>query len=417
MLRSVRKGLVRDSRGNMLAVAAGLMPLIVASGAVAVDASHWVLQKRELQRAADSAALAGAFAKFQDQSAGSAVTESMTQYPNLTLTGLPEVEDGPASGPFAADATAVRVNLQRRGTVSFLSMFRSDPILINATATAAATPYAKYCMLSLVNDATAGFHFEGSTNLDLDCGLATNSTGSPAMTVAGSSSVIRTTEASAVGDLTQYPNFQGSPTFLPAQPAQPDPYEDLPLPPTSSCSPALVSGGGATANLTGGCWSGGMEITGNANFAPGTYVINGGTLRFGGSGTITGTGVTFVLTGPTPATVAKLVIDGSTRVTLSAPTSGTYEGVLFYQNRTAATLASGGGENINYVTGSSNLSITGTMYFPNQRLNYTGSGALRSSCTRVVARRINFSGSSGAFSGGCTSTDKDLHGKRVRLVT
>lgn len=416
MLHAIREGLIQDSRGNMLAVAAGLMPLIVASGAIAVDASHWVLQKRELQRAADSAALAGAFAKFQSQDVGSAVTETIAQYPHLTLTGSPGVENGPTSGAFATDDTAVRVNLQRQGTVSFLSMFRSDPILINATATAAATPYPNYCMLSLVEDATAGFHFEGSTNLDLDCGLATNSNGNPAMTVAGSNAIIRTTEASAAGTLVQYDNFQGSPTILPGQPAQPDPYESLPLPPTTSCSPALVIGGGATANLTGGCWNG-MEITGNANFAPGTYVINGGTLRFGGNGTITGTGVTFVLTGPTPATVAKLIIDGGSRVTLSAPTSGPYEGVLFYQNRTAATLASGGGENINYVTGSSNLSITGTMYFPNQRLNYTGSGNLRSSCTRVVARRINFSGSSGAFSGGCTSTDKDLYGQRVRLVS
>jgi hypothetical protein len=160
-----------------------------------------------------------------------------------------------------------------------------------------------------------------------------------------------------------------------------------------------------------------MEITHNANFAPGTYVINGGTLRFGGTGTITGTGVTFILTGPTPTGVARLVIDGGTRLTLSAPTSGTYEDVLFYQNRTAATFNGSGAEHINSVTGSSNLSISGAMYFPSQRLNYTGSGSLSSSCARIISRRINFSGSASAFSGGCTDPDKDLHGKRVRLVT
>jgi Flp pilus assembly protein TadG len=412
MLHHTFKRLIADSEGNMLMVAAGLMPLIVAAGAVAVDTTQWVLQKRELQRAADSAALTGAMAKFQSMSVDSAVAESMSQHSHITLSGSPGIENGPASGPFAGNATAVRVNLQRRGSVSFVSMFRSDPVLINATATAAATPYPKYCMLSLVEDNTAGFHFEGNVDLNLDCGLATNSNGSPAMTVAGSSGTITTTEVSAVGGLTQYPNFQGSPTFMQGQPAQPDPYKNLPIPPATGCRNAP---NGQNLNLTPGCYSGPLDITANANFAPGTYVINGGMLRFGGNGTITGTGVTFILTGPTPASVAKLVIDGGARVTLSAPTSGTYEDVLFYQNRTAPAFTNGT-ENINTVTGNSNLSISGTMYFPNQQLRYTGGGSLRSSCTRVIARRINFAGQSSAFSGGCTTTDKDLHGKRVRLV-
>jgi Flp pilus assembly protein TadG len=412
MLRRTRESLIQDSRGNMLMVAAGLMPLIIASGAIAVDTSQWVLQKRELQRAADSAALAGAFAKFQRKDPTSAVTESMAQFANITLTGAPDVENGPTTGTYAGDATAVRVNLQRQGTVSFLSMFRSDPILINATATAASTPYPKYCMLSLVEDATAGFTFEGSTDLDLDCGLATNSTGNPAMTVGGSSAIIRATDISASGTLVEYPNFQGSPTFFQGQPAQPDPYIDLPIPPRGTCRNFP---GGSNISVTPGCFTG-AELTTNTHFAPGVYTIYGGTLRFGGNATITGTGVTFILTGPTPSTVATLLINGDASVTLSAPTSGTYEDVLFYQDRTAATLVNGN-QQINRINGNANLALNGATYFPNQNLTFTGSGSLRSSCTRVIARTIAFSGRSSAFSGGCATSDKDLYGKRVRLVS
>lgn len=406
--------LAQSERGNMLATIAVLMPMIVGSGAIAVDTMNWALQKRELQRVADSAAVAAASAKRQDSSATAAVDDLIARNPGLTLSAPPGVEDGPADGPFAADDTAVRVRLQTRGSTSFVSMFRSGPVTIDAEATAALLPDPRYCMLSLEQNDRAGFLFAGNTNLDLDCGLATNSTGQPAILVDGTSSVIRTTEMSAMGDLQRYSNFVGSPKLFRGQPRQPDPYEELTVPTTTPCANAVTVGGGQTRNLSGGCFRG-MRIEGSVNFAPGTYVINGGELRFAGNGTITGTGVTFILTGTTPSTVAKLTIEGGSSLTLSAPTSGPYEGVLFYQDRAALTLGNGA-ESVNTITGNSNLSLTGAVYFPSQRINYKGTGGLRSSCTRLIANRIGFTGTSSAFSGGCTSPDDDLFGQRVRLV-
>ena len=60
------KKLCRDRRGNVLAIAAAAMPLVMGSAGLATDTIQWVLWKRQLQRAADSAAIAGVYERVQD---------------------------------------------------------------------------------------------------------------------------------------------------------------------------------------------------------------------------------------------------------------------------------------------------------------------------------------------------------------
>jgi len=57
------KKLWRDRGGNALVMAGAALPLIIGSAGLATDTIQWVLWKRELQRLADSAALACAFSK------------------------------------------------------------------------------------------------------------------------------------------------------------------------------------------------------------------------------------------------------------------------------------------------------------------------------------------------------------------
>ena len=55
------KRLWKDRRGNALAIAAAALPLLIGCAGLAADTIQWTLWKRELQRAADSAALAGVY--------------------------------------------------------------------------------------------------------------------------------------------------------------------------------------------------------------------------------------------------------------------------------------------------------------------------------------------------------------------
>ena len=60
MIGFIRK-LVKDRRGNVLAIAAVALPLGVGAAGLATDTIQWTLWKRQLQRAADSAAIAGVY--------------------------------------------------------------------------------------------------------------------------------------------------------------------------------------------------------------------------------------------------------------------------------------------------------------------------------------------------------------------
>src|SRR6476620_8502536 len=60
MIAFIRK-ILKDRRGNALAIACAAMPLIVVAAGLATDTIQWTLWKRQLQRAADSAALAGVY--------------------------------------------------------------------------------------------------------------------------------------------------------------------------------------------------------------------------------------------------------------------------------------------------------------------------------------------------------------------
>ena len=55
------KALLRDESGNVLALAAVGLPIMIGCAALAVDTVQWVFAKRQLQAAADAAAIAGLF--------------------------------------------------------------------------------------------------------------------------------------------------------------------------------------------------------------------------------------------------------------------------------------------------------------------------------------------------------------------
>ena len=61
------------------------------------------------------------------------------------------------------------------------------------------------------------------------------------------------------------------------------------------------------------------------NFKPGVYVIKGGGWNVNG-GSWTGSGVTFYF-----ADTSHIQFNSGISATLSAPTSGTYSGLLFYE--------------------------------------------------------------------------------------
>ena len=99
MIRQAFNRLWNDKRGNVFIIVGLSLPMLVGSAGLATDTIQWTLWKRQLQRAADSAALAGAYAKMQDQNVVSAVGADVgkNNQTTFTLTGSPVIAYPPDS--------------------------------------------------------------------------------------------------------------------------------------------------------------------------------------------------------------------------------------------------------------------------------------------------------------------------------
>lgn len=386
------KRLKHDSHGNALMFVGLCFPVLLGGTGLATDTIQWTLTQRQMQRVADSAALAGAFAKAQGSDGPSAAEAEISSHGNIRFTDQPVVESAPKVGRYAGDASAIRIALATEQVLPFSNLFLSEPMRIEVSATAAAMTNGTYCVIALENGNAAGIQFQGNASVDMGCGMATNSKAATAVT-AGGSSYVNTTHISAVGGLKSSVSYAPHTVLLPLSTPQKDPYQNLPTPVVPNCSPILNVQPNRIDNVKNpsgvACYRG-MDIKGRVNFDPGIYYIDGGTVSIGSQAVITGTNVTFILTSKTastnPSSIATLDMNGGATVNLKATTSGTYAGVLFYQDRRAP-------RNItNKVNGNSSSFIQGAIYLPSQIIEYSGGAGMKTDCLQLVSRRLSFTG-------------------------
>jgi hypothetical protein len=115
-------------------------------------------------------------------------------------------------------------------------------------------------------------------------------------------------------------------------------------------------------------------------FNAGTYVIAGpgGLTLTGASGSV-GNGVTFYI-GPNAGSVSYTGANGSN---FSAPTTGPYAGILFFQSPANTHTAT--------FTGANGL-IAGTLYFPRAPVTMTGANGITSNYVILVAYSLAMTG-------------------------
>jgi len=218
-----------------VAIAAVCLPLLVGAAGLAVDTTQWTYWRRQLQREADSAALAGAFAKAQSKDPVVAANSDLSRTNTILLSGPADIHSAPTAGAFIGNGQAVRVSLTTSQRLPFSGSFMLTTPAISASATAAVVSNGDYCALALSpTTASAGIKMQGSASLNFGCGLATNSQAANAVTAGGSSS-ITATPVSAVGGLTASSNYIGGTQLLPYSLPQPDPFANLPTPSPSGC--------------------------------------------------------------------------------------------------------------------------------------------------------------------------------------
>jgi hypothetical protein len=138
-------------------------------------------------------------------------------------------------------------------------------------------------------------------------------------------------------------------------------------------------------------YCGGINITGTSNvtFNSGTYIMNGGGFVIsGGNTTINGSGIFVYNTATSGYPYSPVILQGGTSTTLTAPTSGAYSGILFFDDRTIITSAQ------NSITGGSTSNLSGTIYMPSQKLVFSGGSTSGPLTVVIVVDSFTVSGAS-----------------------
>jgi Flp pilus assembly protein TadG len=418
------KKLWNDKRGNALIIAGAALPLLVGSAGLATDTIQWALWKRQLQRAADSAALAGVYDRIANDGSTTNVATAVDydldkhDHTNITLMGAPQI-DYPTGTNWTVP---VRVTLALQKKLGFSSLFLSSPPVITTRATAATVATGVYCVVSLMDTSDTGIRATGNGNINLGCGMITNSTSLTAAIATGSSAV-NATPVAAVGDIQDSDNWGGA-ELLPFTVKQADPYEDVDVPSFSPCkgggNKIQISNPGTTVDRTTDpagsvqCVSD-IDVNGTLKLGSATYVIDGGDFSAGSQANISCTGCTIILTNSDSgsAPIGTVDINGGAQINMSAPSGGTYDGLLFYQDRRATVSDT----IVNKINGNSSSLLEGAFYFPNQQLQINGTAGLDFTCAQFVSYVVEFAGN-GSLNNSCPGGygDNEIMGRHVRLV-
>ena len=420
------KSLFKSERGHVLAIGAATLPLLMGSAGFAIDTAQMAMWKRQLQRAADSAALAGAHALVQGASTDSAVANDVDEHIDYDLEenetpllkGPPAVTPGSYGNGTISETQdceerglsancwdkAVQVSLTAERRLPFMGMFTRSVTRLTATATAAAVPEGDFCLISLYDGADTGIASGGNSDLLLDCGMATNARGTskkPAFNVYGSASV-KATPVAAVGSISG--SFTAGTTRMPYSSPVEDPFADVPdptVPEGEACNTALNVPKDTERTLDPAtdftCYTS-WSISGTLKLKPGTYYVNNATLTLASKGKLIGDDVTLVFMGDN----SDYVEQGQNVVNLSAPDEGPYAGIAIYRDRNAATRTF-------KINGGADLSIKGAVYMASTDLWILGNAGIASDCLQVVTRKIDFNG------GG--SIDNKCEDNKVRSIT
>jgi hypothetical protein len=125
-------------------------------------------------------------------------------------------------------------------------------------------------------------------------------------------------------------------------------------------------------------------------FTPGQYIFTGAGLSVTGNAVISGTGVLFYFTN-----AATVSITGNPDIHLTAPSSGTYAGILMYQDPNDTNV---GPFPNGPIFGGDGCSVySGALYFPSDQLTFFGNSTATSSATGptyavVISDSLAFSG-------------------------
>lgn len=367
---SSRPGPMRSllsSRSGQVGLIAALLalPLAMIVG-LAIDYSRASTARDQMQVAIDGAVLAGA------RDASSSWTTVATRTFDAGLLADVTV----SSRSFAADSDGNYAGTaQAKLKTSFGGLFSLDALSLQVTATAVRKAAGnKVCILLLSTTASPGLLLNGGANLNApNCEVHVKSTANPAATF--NSGTVFTTLKTCVAGTNVLDNGGTHASLTKGCSTATDPFAGtLPTPSTICPATAPTIPNTTTMTLQPGVYCGWFNFNGGpaVTLNPGVYVIKNGGWNVNG-GSLSGSGVTFYM-----ADTSYIQFNGTVKLDLTAPTSGTYTNLLWYE----AQSLSQSSFTMNATNGAR---LTGLIWLPSRNLTLNaGASATSNNLTMVL---------------------------------
>jgi Flp pilus assembly protein TadG len=377
---TMQKRSLSQRRGTVAAVVALLMPVMIGVTAVGLDGGLLFIQRRQAQSIADAAALAGAYALNTGSSFSAAQTAAASIGTQNGVTISTSQVTQPQTG-----YVAVSVTITNPRCFSALWGTGNMSAVATAVARGSSIAYSNAAILALAPSGNA-VALSGTAQVVAKNGnIVVDSTSSTSVVSSGSPSI-----TAPVLDLSGQILFSGSnpnkaTVTNTGQANTPDPLSGIAAPSSSGMtvqSNSMISLSNTSRTLSPGVYNGGITLNGSSSVTlnPGVYYINGGGINLSGPSSITGSGVFIYNTGG-----GAVNLSGTGTIALNPMTSGAYQGITMFQDRTSSTAAT--------MSGGSNINNTGTFYFPDAKLTLSGTSGVATMGAQIIAKNVTFSGS------------------------
>jgi Flp pilus assembly protein TadG len=407
----------RHDRGQILIMTAFSLVALLAIAALSLDVSYMYDKRNRLYAAADAAAKSGAIEVHRNSSITLA---NLQQFANqqviyhgfdpygtttVTVSNCGTSGHAPCNGPYTGNDNYVEVFVSEP-TATFLATVLGRFSMTPGARAVAGTSPGVNCIVTLGGPGSVptSLNIGSSSTINLPgCAIADNgdlSIDSSAYIVDASTGVTGTCSGTG-GGCSHVSNMNTGST-----PAS-DPLANLPTLTNTygACTSPPIAGGGTLTTLSGNaCYSSIDATTNQPNIFlnPGVYYITG-PFRVGNNATVTGSGVLLYFAGTAAtggctatATAGCIDVANSATFNLSAPTSGTYNGILMFQEATDQLNATFDGNNPIY-------NLSGAMYFPNADVSFRNGLNATNDCMLFVARSLLIEHGNGSFSNVCSA--------------
>lgn len=381
-LRAARRDFRSDIRGGFMVMFSMLLPVMMGAAWVGVNMSYIASQRSELQAAADAAAIAAAKQMTLSGQTAATIQQVATNMAFANMPPSPYASVNGVSTSINTGTATVTVGIQRTlapilGTE--LGLFSN---VINVTSTA---QYRSSPICAVILDPTGAAALSVSSKASIagsGCSLISDSTSLTGVSNTSSGMVTAAKTCSAGG----YSGSNFSPLPIQDCPVLADPLASR-TPPSNvnnACDHVNYTVIFALQTLQPGIYCGGITIAaGIVKFAPGDYIIRGGSLNVAIAAGISGTDVGFYLTGG-----ATINAQALTALNLTAPSNPAdpMVGLVFWED----PKNSSGAPLTHVISSDFGQNLEGTAYFPQGKLSIGGNAKVghTSNYTIIVARDL-----------------------------